>query len=101
MASIIGHRIDYNRVGVLSERPAAYIQQKLTRVPLRGLYIIFHINGTVNTVFTRIIAGGFISFSHEKGAIIRGKAIIRGRRLFQILFTGSRALNILFNFPIK
>ena len=40
-------------------------------------------------------------FSHQKGAIIRGKAIIRGRRLFQILFTGSRALNILFYFPIK
>ena len=40
-------------------------------------------------------------FSHKKGAIIRGKAIIRGRRLFHILFTGSRALNILFHLPIK
>ena len=36
------------------------------------------------------------------GAIIpRGKTIIRGRRLFQILLTGSRALNILFYYPIK
>ena len=39
-------------------------------------------------------------FSQQKGAIIRGKAIIGGRRLFQILFTGSRALNILYYFPI-
>ena len=36
------------------------------------------------------------------GAIIpREKTIIRGRRLFQILLTGSRALNILFYYPIK
>ena len=34
-------------------------------------------------------------FSHQKGAIIRE------RRLFQVLFTGGRALNILFYFPIK
>ena len=49
------------------------------------------------TVFPRIIAGGdFFLFSHQKGAIIRGKAIIRGRRLFQIFLTGGRALNSLF-----
>ena len=34
-------------------------------------------------------------FSHKK------EAIIRGRRLFQILLTGSRALNILLYFLIK
>ena len=34
-------------------------------------------------------------FSHKKGAIIRGK------RLFQTLFTESHALNILFYFSIK
>ena len=34
--------------------------------------------------------------SHQKGAIIRGKAIIQGRRLFQIFLTEGRALNILF-----
>ena len=43
-------------------------------------------------------------FSHNKGAIIRGKRIIRGRRLHQcisILLTGSRALNIFCYFSIK
>ena len=43
----------------------------------------------------------FFLFWHQKGAIIRGKAIIRGRRLFQVLFTGGRSLNILYHFPIK
>ena len=43
----------------------------------------------------------FYFFSHKKGAIIRGRAIIKGRRLFQILFTGSRALDILFYFPFN
>ena len=37
----------------------------------------------------------FFLFWHQKGEIIRG------RRLFQVLFTGGRALNILFYFPIK
>lgn len=37
----------------------------------------------------------FFLFSHQKGAIIRG------RRSFQVLFTGSFALNILFYFSIK
>ena len=55
-------------------------------------------------------------FSHKKGAIIPGMYSLQndpqfrvgdhfggstGRRLFQILLTGSRALNILFYFPIK
>ena len=40
-------------------------------------------------------------FLHQKGAIIRGKAIIRGRRLFQIFLTEGRALNILFYYIIK
>ena len=39
--------------------------------------------------------GRLFLFLHKKGVIIRG------RRLFQILLTGSRALNILFYFPIK
>ena len=37
----------------------------------------------------------YLFFRTKKGAIIRG------RRLFQILFTASRFLNILFYFPIK
>ena len=45
--------------------------------------------------------GRLFLFSHQKGAIIRGKAIIRGRRLFQIFLTGGRALNILFYYTIK
>ena len=43
--------------------------------------------------------GRLFLFSHQKGAIIRGKAIIRGRRLFQIFLTGGCALNILFYHP--
>ena len=51
---------------------------------------------TWNTVFPRIIAGGrLFLFSYKKGAII-GR-----RRLFKILLTGSRALNILLYSPIK
>ena len=34
--------------------------------------------------------GRLFLFSHQKGAIIRGKAIIRGRRLFQIFLTEGR-----------
>ena len=33
--------------------------------------------------------GRLFLFSHQKGAIIRGKAINRGRRLFQIFLTGG------------
>ena len=46
--------------------------------------------------------GAIIPFFRKKGTFIRGKVInIRGRRLIQILLTGSRALNILFYYPIK
>ena len=46
--------------------------------------------------------GQLFLFVHQMGAIIQGKAIIRGRRLFQkLLLTGSCALNILFYYPIK
>ena len=45
--------------------------------------------------------GWLFLFSHQKGAIIQGKAIIWGRRLFQIFLTGGRALNILFYYTIK
>ena len=48
------------------------------------------------TVFPRIIAGGDYFFFRIK----RGR-LFEGRRLFRILFTGSRALNILFYYPIK
>ena len=44
-----------------------------------------------NTVFPRIIAGGDYLFFRTKR-----KRLFEGRRLFQILLTGSRALNILF-----
>ena len=40
--------------------------------------------------------GRLFLFLHEKGAIIRGKAIIQGRRLFQIFLTRGRAPYILF-----
>ena len=47
-------------------------------------------------VLPQIIAGAIIIiFSPKKGAIIWGKAIIRGRLLFQTMLPGSRALNIL------
>ena len=45
--------------------------------------------------------GRLFLFSHQKWAINRGKAIIRGGRLFQIFFTGGRALNILSYYTIK
>ena len=45
--------------------------------------------------------GRLFLFSHQKGAIIRGKAIIRGRRLFHIFLTGGRTRNILFYYTIK
>ena len=45
--------------------------------------------------------GRLFPFSRKKGAIIRGKAIIRGRRLFPILLTGSRALKMCFFFIFK
>ena len=48
------------------------------------------------TVFPRIIAGGDYCFFRTK----RGQ-LFKRRRLFQILLTGSRVLNILFHFPIK
>ena len=42
------------------------------------------------------------SSEFESSSVVRaqGKVIIRGRRLFHILFTGSSALNILFYFSI-
>ena len=58
---------------------------------------------TVLTVFPRIIAGGdyFFFFAQKGGDYSGDEAIIKGRRLFQILLTGSRTLNILLYFPIK
>ena len=50
-----------------------------------------------HTIFRRIIGGGayfIFFFLHQKGTIIRG------RLLFQILLTWSRALNILFYYPV-
>ena len=44
-------------------------------------------------IFPRTIAGGFF-FPHQKRVIIRAKAIIRGRRLFQILLSRICALHI-------
>ena len=53
------------------------------------------------SVFPSIIAGGnIILFSNQKGAVIQGKVIVRGRRFFQILLTGSHALYILFYYSI-
>ena len=53
------------------------------------------------TVFPQRIAVGDFFFSHQKGTIIRGKVIIHRGRLFQILLTGSHALNLLSYHPIK
>ena len=55
------------------------------------------------TEFPRIIAGSdyLFLFSQQKGVIIGGKAIIRGRGLFQILLTRSRALILCSIFPVK
>ena len=55
------------------------------------------------TEFPRKTAGGdyLFLFSQQKGAIIGGKAIIRGRGLFEILLTRSRALILCSIFPLK
>ena len=53
------------------------------------------------TVFPRVITGLIIDCSHQKRAIIRGKAIIWRQQLFQMFLTGSSALKILLYFPIK
>ena len=55
----------------------------------------------LHSVFPSIIAGGnIILFSNQKGAVIQGKVIVRGRQFFQILLTGSHALYILFYYSI-
>ena len=55
----------------------------------------------LHSVFPSITAGGnIILFSNQKGAVIQGKVIVRGRRFFQILLTGSHALYILFYYSI-
>ena len=57
---------------------------------------------SVIRLFPRIMAEGSYYFFHtKKGAIIRGKVIIQGRRLFQILLTGSLTVDILFYYSIK
>ena len=74
-----------------------------TPVLSRSIFFCLHLEGTNlsyhffkimiltwNTVFPRIIAGGNYFFFRTK----------RGR-LFKILLTGSRALNIMLYFPIK
>ena len=61
---------------------------------------MFHINGDYR-ISSNNSRGRLFLFSHQKGAIIRGKAIIPGRRLFQIFLTGGHALNILFYYTIK
>ena len=46
--------------------------------------------------------GDYFFFRTKNGGhYSRDEAIIKGRRLFQILLTENRALNILFYFPIK
>ena len=54
---------------------------------------LFRISWDVDSVFPRIIAvGDYFFFRTKKGTIIR---------LFQILLTGSHALNICFIFPLN
>ena len=55
----------------------------------------------LHSVFPSIIArDNIILFSNQKGAVIQEKVIVRGRRFFQILLTGSHALYILFYYSI-
>ena len=58
------------------------------------MYVIYRISSNNSR-------GDHYFFSLKNRAIIQGKANIRGRRLFQLLLTGSRALNTLFYYPIK
>ena len=61
----------------------------------------FRLKEHVYRISSNISWGWLYLFSHQKGAIIRGKAIIQGRQLFQIFLTGGHALNILFYYTIK
>ena len=55
-----------------------------------------------STVFLLIIAGGaYFFFSIKRGRLFEGKRLFEEGDYFQILLTGSRALNILFCYPIK
>ena len=62
----------------------------------RGEYVLYSLKSchlfrdSAYRISSNKSRGQLYLFSHQKGAIIRG------RRLFQILLTGSRALNILF-----
>ena len=51
--------------------------------------------------FLRYRIGGLIFGGAYFNGIIRGKAISRGRRLFQTLLIRSCALNVLFYSPIE
>ena len=67
------------------------------RVPMANLWINYFRNENWNyRISSNNSQGRLFPFSRKKGAIIRGKAIIRGRRLFPILLTGSRALKMCF-----
>ena len=52
------------------------------------------------TVFPQIIGGGDFFFAQKGGNYSREGNYLQGR-LFQILLTGSRALNLLSYYPIK
>ena len=80
----------------------------LNRPPLGGFRLrepprVRFIPGSYkNTVFPRIIArGDYFFFRPKRGRLFEGRWLFEGGDYFQILFTGSRALNILFYFPIK
>ena len=80
----------------------------LNRPPLGGFRLrepprVWFIPGSYyNTVFPRIIArGDYFFFRPKRGRLFEGRWLFEGVDYFQILFTGSRALNILFYFPIK
>ena len=51
-------------------------------------------------IFSNNSRGRLLFFRTKRGRLFAVKANIRGRRLFQILLTGSRNLNILFYYPI-
>ena len=51
-------------------------------------------------IFSNDRRGRLFLFLFQKGAVIRGKVIIQGRRLFQMILTNSRALIIFFYYPI-
>ena len=63
-----------------------------------GILIYFYTDRFGSVTYINTVNKGFLVWYLRHS--IRRERLIEGRRLFQILLTGSHALNILFYYPI-